>query len=366
MSFINYNLIPKEVRAEFYEEYIGLTPISTFMGSSQSSIIQILEINKGSGLTKTIPFKREIDYKNPVIGFDQLAGAEQQLTVYDDTIDVKMRRFADVLNGIALQKQATPVNLYEMLRPTLLTATKRNLVKSIFDTACADAASGGLYNPATETPSIDRAIYAGVDEFPESINAGAAAMTAGATAAENGLSVDHIRQLKTWATQGGAAFENENKLRPYELKTREGFPEEMYVYLMDPGSYASLVRDPDWSAYFSNGQVRTSDQPSGIYGGRFRGRIEDVMIYECPELGLYRNTSAEDITMAHNLFLGAQAFGLAWGQRPWFEMEMRDFNFNAAMAVCEIRGQKVWTFPSFQNNGTRVEHGLIHSFVRIS
>jgi hypothetical protein len=99
-----------------------------------------------------------------------------------------------------------------------------------------------------------------------------------------------------------------------------------------------------------------------LSGARYRGTIEGVMIYECPELARYRVTNTQ--TAAWNLFLGAQAFGLCWSKRPWFEMEQRDFNLNVAMAACEIRGQKAMMFPSFQNTANLVERGIIHSFVR--
>lgn len=367
MSFINLNLIPKEIRSKYFEEYIATTPLSIFMGDSPSNIIQTLDMPKGSGLTLTVALSGELDYTKPVIGFDQLSGNEQTLKANGDTITANLIRFADVLPGIQLQAQASPIDFYNMLKNKLQRANQKYLIKSIFDTACGSIALGGLYNVATSTPSIDRGAYAGITnpgQYPANINDGVGAM-AGADYEHNGLSVEHLRLLKTMATQGGIVFERENKITPYELRTRKGFPEETYVYLMDPASYNSLVKDPVWNTYFSNGSLRSADQPSGIMGSRFRGMAEGILVYECPELAQYRVTSNGKIA-SWNLFCGGQAFGLAWAERPWFEMDKRDYGVIAAMAVSEIRGQKTWAFPGKQNPNVLIERGLIHSFTQIA
>ena len=239
----------------------------------------------------------------------------------------------------------------------------------MLNAACAPTASGGLYNVAASIPSYDRAIFAGLSPargaWYANINAGVAAQNGGATAATNGLSVAHLRLLKTYAIRGGASLEMESRIKPIQLKDKRGFPEELYIYLMDTPSYISLANDPGWTQFVYRGVVQNDNQPEGISGARYRGMVEGVMIYECPELNRYAITSG-GFTSSWNLFLGAQAFGLCWAMRPWFEMESRDFNLNAAMAVCEIRGQKAFVFPSFQNTAVNVERGIIHSFVRTS
>jgi hypothetical protein len=264
-------------------------------------------------------------------------------------------------------RKATPLDVYGTLRPLLLNAQRRNLVLSLLNAACGTPAVGGLYTPSATIPSYDRAIFAGLSPargaWYATINAGVAAQNGGATAATNGLSVAHLRLLKTYAIRGGASLEVESRIKPVQLKDKRGFPEELYIYLMDTPSYISLANDSNWTQFVYRGVVQNDNQPEGISGARYRGMVEGVMIYECPELNRYAITSG-GFTSSWNLFLGAQAFGLCWAQRPWFEMEARDFNLKAAMAVCEIRGQKAFLFPSFQNTAVNVERGIIHSFVR--
>ncbi len=351
-------LIPFKIRQQYFEEYLGLTPLTVFMGTSASDAIQVFETGNGEGLSYRVPFRKDLNYETPVIGYNQAAGAEQQIQVFEDEIKLNLLRFVDVLMGVPLTKKYTPIDIYEMMRPLLINAQKRNLVKSIFD-----AATTGLYNSASggNGPGENRVIY-GTKAHNASIYTAVGTMNGAATHAGDGLSVQHLRDLKSLAINGGTTYEAEAKIKPIELKSKRGFPEETYVYLMDPASYKSLAGDPAWSDFVYRGVIQSADQPEGLSGARYRGTVEGVMVYECPELARYRVTNTQ--TAAWNLFLGAQAFGLAWAQRPWFEMEQRDFNLNVAMAACEIRGQKAMMFPSFQNTANLVERGIIHSFVR--
>lgn len=367
------NLIPVEIRSRYFEEYLGLTPFTAFMGSSPEDAIQIFETNNGDGLSYRVSFRKDLNYQSPIIGFDQAAGGEQPVQIFEDEISLQLRRFVDVLMGVPIVRKATPIDVYGTLRPLLLNAQRRNLVLSLLNAACGSPAVGGLYNSALaggNGPTVDRVIYAAAGGgSPASYNAviNTAVNNMGAVgAAGSGLSVAHLRALKTYAIRGGSTLERESRIKPIQLKDKRGFPEELYIYLMDTASYISLASDPSWTQFVYRGVVQNDNQPEGISGARYRGMAEGVMVYECPELSRYAVTSTggNNITSSWNLFLGAQAFGLCWAMRPWFEMESRDFNLNAAMAVCEIRGQKAFMFPSFQNTAINVERGILHSFVR--
>ena len=365
------DLINAKIKEEYYSEYVSTTPLSGFMGGQPSDVIQTFDMKSGQGLSYRLSLKKDMDYENPIFDFDQAAGSEQQITIFEDEIKLGKRRFANILDGEDLVKAATPLDIYGCLRPSLISVNKRNLVKSIFDAACAPSTrekDPGLYNSAENGngPRADRVIYAGnggEGDYQDSIFEGVGEMGA-ATYEESGMSVAHIRKLKSLATNGGVNFEAEAKIMPYELRSRNGFAEERYVLFLNPNSYASLVSDPDWKNFMYRGTIQNNDQPEGLSGSRYRGMIEGVLIYECPELIRYQVSSGLK-NAAWNLFAGAQAFGLCFAQRPWFSIEHRDFGSIVAMAVTEIRGQKVITFPSFQNPLVRVERGLIHSFTRV-
>ena len=355
-------LIAEKIAAKYFPEYLGQTPLSVFMGTTPSQAIQVLEMHSGEGMSYRVALRKELAYKNPVKGFNQLAGSEQTITLYEDTINLELIRFADTVPGVPLVKQMTPQQVLEAGPPLLMNASKQYLVKSILD-----AATLHLYNPKQggNGPLKDRGVFAGVP-YKNSIYAGVKAMT-GATYDKSGLSVRHLRKLKGLAISGGTSFEGEAKLQPVILSTKKGFPEEMYIYLMDTESYISLSQDPEWKDFVYRGVIQGNDQPEGLSGARYRGMVDGIMVYECPELSQYRiriPDGGKQIS-TWNLFLGAQAFAVCWGKRPWFEEESRDFNLNKAVAVCEIRGQKALQFPSFQNPDQLIERGIIHSFTQI-
>lgn len=358
VSFSN-DLVPFKVRSQYFEEYLGLTPLTVFMGTSPNDAIQLFEMQNGDGMSFRVGFRKELDYSSPIIGFNQAAGSEQQVQIYSDEIKLDLLRFADSMMGVPFVKKLTPVDVFEALRPLLMNAQQRYLIQSILASATT-----GLYAPATQGPIQGRVVY-GAGAYNEVITTAVAAMGA-ATPAADGCSVAHLRKLKSIAIQGGETYEAESRIKPITIRSKRGFPEEVYVYLMDPNSYVSLSADPAWNQFMYRGVIQGDDQPEGISGARYRGMVEGILVYECPELSKYRHTAAGAKIAAWNLFLGAQAIGLCWARRPWFEMESRDFNLNQAMAVCEIRGQKAFTYTSFANPAKLAERGIIHSFVRIA
>lgn len=375
-------LIPVEIEDQYFSEYIGLSPLSKFFGYSNAkgdspgSVIIVSEMMAGHGDRKRVSFKRSIGFENPKKGYDQLRGSEKQVVTVEDEVLIEQLRDAVILYGVDFVKQITPIDVFNQQKPSLLEANQRLLIKNVLDVATRGDANlpGPYYNVDETKPSYDRIIVAGYAPNRATYNGLAGLTTAlnnfgAATYNASGLSINMIRQLKSYAVNGGALDElnPEPKLRPTGLKTKEGFPEEKYVMFIDPMAYTSLANDPDWKQFAFQGMVRAATQAEFISGARFRGEVEGVMIYEFPELGNYRTVSQdEDKMAAWNLFMGAQAFSLVWGSRIKFNTEWIDYNQNFGLAYSEIRGQKALMFPSDQVAGTQVEHGIIHAFTRIA
>jgi hypothetical protein len=368
-------LIPFDIRAEYFSEYLGSTQLSDFMGSSNANIIRVFEMT-GSGDSMRIPFERDIAYANPTTGYDQLLGSEQKVKTVYDSVSVMPYRWADGIQAVKFAEQLTPIKLFEQLRPQLMRANKKFLVESILGAATSGNAvhKGPYYLSATTKPSYDRIIvgsatptratylgYAGLTTALNGLN--------GLTYDTGGLSVDVIRKTKSYAVNGGAMdiINPEPHITPTEILTKKGFANDKFVLLIDPLSYNSLCKDPQWAQLLYQGMTRGDNQPESISGARFRGEVEGVMIYECPELGHYRTTSqAGGKVAAWNLFMGAQAFALVWAERPWFAEEKQDYQWNVSMAVAEIRGQKALMYPSDVIPANEVEHGIIHLFTQVA
>lgn len=365
---LDQSLIPVEVRAKYYEEVLLTTDFTPFMGEQPSSAIQVAYKKMGTGSTLAVPFSKEIDYKNPIKGnFAQISGKGQILQFYEDTITVGLQSFVDGIQGIQFLNLDTPVDVFDAMKPKLQIAHRRNIIYSLLQSATI-----GNYTNFANGPVADRVVYAAPSNAPiynANIQTALDAMAANTSAYNSsGLSVAHIRKLRDMAIYGGTSFEHEKRISPIMLSTMKGGWVPTYIYLMDTPSYRSLVQDTLWSGYFTRGTIEsTVNQPSGLKGAFFKGLIDNVEIYECPELGNFQQASAVNAsTFSWNLFMGAQAFFLLWGEQPWFSLEYRNHRTVAEMAMMEIRGQKPLMFPSFNNNQITVENGIIHSFINIT
>lgn len=352
--------IPIEVRKQFFKEVLLETNLTPFMGNKEESIIQLVRKPNGSGPTETFNFSREIDYKNPIRGYDQISGKGQNLKFYSDTLSVDFQALPAKLTGLQITEMNTPLPVFEQLRPKLLTASKRNLVYSILN-----AATFANYPDLTAGPVAERVLYGSGDAYNASILTAVAAM-AGTAYNQSGASVAGIKKMRNIAVTGGLTFQAEKRISPYMYKTKNNSPSPYYCYFMDTESFNSLEADPTWTAQYARGVIEMENQPSLFNGAYFKGQIGNILIYEMPELGDFRVTSGGN-TAAWNLFVGAQALGVVWHRDPWFGEEFSNMRTVVEMAVMEMRGQKALKFPSFKPNNEAVviENGIIHNLVQI-
>jgi len=181
-------LIPREVRAQYFEEVLLQSPLSVFMGDSPESVIQVLYKKNGTGGTTTFAFSRELDYKTEITGYGQISGTGQDLKFYEDEITVTQRARSDKLQGIQLTQLSTPIDIYNALKPKLLTAHKRNITYSLLKSATFDS-YGSNYAAG---PVVDRVQYGTDATLGANWNASmitAANALAGNTYTNGGLSV---------------------------------------------------------------------------------------------------------------------------------------------------------------------------------
>lgn len=366
------NLIPQEVRNKYFLEVLMQTNLNMFMGSQETSMIQIVRKDKGSGLTSTFALAKDIDYKLEGSGYDQISGKGQELKFYEDTINIDLRWHVDKLQGTQLVGLTTPIDVYGRLKPALVRAHTQKLVYAILNSGTFGSyAANFALGPVT-----DRIQY-GNDATGAKYNASMITATGAlgaATPAADGLSVQGITNLRNMAVNGGITYGANKKLTPYMLKSREGAPDPYWVYMISTASYQSLQADDAWKNYVYRGTIESQNQPSRIKGSFFKGQIENVLIYECPELGDFKLGAAQGFdggagkSFAWNLFCGAQAFGVMWHGSPWFAQEITNMGTCIEMARLEFRGEKSIKFPSYNaaDNGVSIENGIIHHIVRLT
>lgn len=363
----------REILKKFFKEYIAWTPLSAFMGDSEESPIVLRDLETGKGDLVTFSLMRELELGNEVGEFERASGKEQNLRFYQQTIPTKYSREPVGLNSPDIVKQRTPLSIFEQYRPSLLRLLRQKLVYELMDSMTWD-----LYDPATQIPSIHRSLFGTWGGRNAEKNIAAACDEASGTTnlanfannpyTLNGMSASHIYQLGRIAKMGGSSgYKTENLIRPANLKTVRGFPEEQYILLIDPMTYDSLRQDPDWIKYHVSARNLGDDMPNGLNGARFRGIYEGVLVYEANELSKYRikSSTAAKGTWAWNILLGASSVGLVWSMKPMFTEEWKDYKDIYGLCSKEYRGQAAFKFPSKLDTSKLVEHGIVHSFTRI-
>lgn len=389
---ISQGLFPFKVNAEFFKEWIQITPFWNMMGTEMNRPIVRHQMKQGEGWQYRVAKMNALDYTKPVLNFDQVSGAGQYQSVDYDSINCQAISFPVPIKGRELLALGTPISLPESVRPQLIQVCQRAFNKNLLDSAMFNYLSvtdpQGGYNPATQIPSFDRAVMSGVTPTRATWNGyhGATtawnAMNTGITFAQNGLSAKHLLNLKAMAVRGGNSNgqvlvngDIENAIQPAYMKTKGGWALNEYIYLCNTESYTQLLQDPMYyQATTTRGTVVSSDQPEAISGADYHGKYSGIHIYEVKDLSRYISLSQDGTkSIGWELFIGAGAWSVGWHKEPWIVMKDDVINMTQEYASHEIRGQKALKFPAKQATTVGniaytpgIEQGIIHSFVRIA
>ncbi len=385
-------LFPFKVNAEFFKEWVQLTPLWNLMGSEMTRPIVRHQMKAGEGLQYRVAKLNALDFTKPVLNFDQVSGAGQYQSVDYDSITTQAISFPVPIKGLELLTLGTPISLPDSVRPQLVEACAQYFNKNLLDAAMFNYLSltdpAGGYNPATEMPSYDRVVLAGINPVRATYNAYAGITTAwngftgGITYATNGLSAKHLLNLKAMAVRGGnpngqvlVKGKIEDAVRPAFMKTKGGWPLNEYIYLCNTESYTCLLQDPMYyGSTVNRGVIVNADQPESINGADYKGKYEGIHIYECKDMANYISLSQNGTySVGWELFIGAAAWSAGWDKEPWIVMKDDVINMAREYASHEVRGQKTLIFPARQATTVAniakvpgIEQGIIHSFVRLA
>jgi hypothetical protein len=78
---INQNLFPFKVSSEVFKEWVQITPLFNLMGNEPTRPIVRKKLGQREGLQYRMGKLQALDYKNPVVNFDQRRGNAQQQKV---------------------------------------------------------------------------------------------------------------------------------------------------------------------------------------------------------------------------------------------------------------------------------------------
>ena len=150
------------------------------------------------------------------------------------------------------------------------------------------------------------------------------------------------------------------RIRPMNVKVGMNY-EQWFICILHPYAVRDLV---DNDAAYRNAQLLlppNGNRESSLFtGNAFRGSYDGVLIYEYDRINLVSST----IQVAHNLFLGAQAGVVAWGQMPKFNEQEQDLGHTVTYEVHEIRKVEkvVYGRAAVDASITDEDNGMIHYF----
>lgn len=356
------DLATKNVLPDFYSEYVNGNDLSPWMGGADYPI-HVKDVEYGTGELVYFAMLDAADPDLAAIDMQQAKGTGQRQVIHADEVRIHQIRQVLGLDGPRILKLRTPIDLFNALKPQLLTAVQQRYRNDLLDAA--------RYAPSTadgSSPSIHRSLFGNVTNAKKDGNWNTKMNTAlGACGDVDGITVDHIIQLRERAMNGGAFTQasTEKKIRPSKILMKNAMKEERFVLLLTTRAFGTLTKDAKWQQYGPmRGVIESDMQPSIISGSRFRGMIDGVLIYEMPELerNTYKGRGAGGRDILHSIFMGAQAWGVCHAGISDFASEYDDFGNTFELCHILQRGLKMLKFESVNNAGTFIENGMIHSF----
>lgn len=391
---INESLFPFEVVSKVFKEWVQVTPLYNLIGNEPNRPIVRKQLSKGEGLQYRMGKLQALDYKHPIVNFDQRRGNAQQQEVDYDAVNVDFKSFLVQIKGYDILNYGTPIDLPPYARQQLVEAFSRCLNYDLFNAMTSTAypalttGSALAGNVAGNYPSYDRVVmpiangtlatrtnYHANGTFPALV--GAMTTSAATTHETSGLSAKHLETLKQYAERGNAAdiaVNTENAIRPAYVKSKAGWPMNKYIYLAHPQTLTSLFADPLFAnSTFNRGTVIDQENtPQTLNGADYVGEYRGIAIYSCRDLYQYAITSQDgNKQAAWNIFMGAGALSIGWAEEPQIGMENDQIERIQLYFGHEFRGQKMLRFASeyaatpeaLPGSNLYVEQGIIHSFV---
>jgi len=380
-------LFERKAIKPYVEEYVRTFPFSQFMGSAGKNIIRVQKLEKGQG--SSIQFRCQQMFKPTVAyGTQQLWGLGDKTVYATDSVSVDMFRFSHEFDSFSMDELSVDINLMPGAHASLkyqsmylnnlrilqqfgLCFTPQAQVIPNVELSYADLRDNIVACLLDDPTGISRQrVVFGFDKGLNAASVGAALDAAVLdNAAEDKLTVNHLRKLKMLAKMGSRTniANKENPLSPYMLKFLNGAEAPRYVYFGSPEAIFSLMLDPIWTAQATRGVVTDSMQPEFLNGGDFKGMIDGILVYEIEGLGDYTITK-NGVSYCYGVLLGADALGYAIYQIPTLVPEAVDYKSKRGIAHEEISGFKALKFPSKTDlaqrgvNPLKVENGIIHSF----
>lgn len=336
---VNNPLAQKAWSAKLFHEMIGQSYVGRFMGTGDSSLIQIkTETQKDAGDKITFGLRKNLS-AGGVVGDDTLEGNEEALVTYSDSVLIDQLRTA-VRSGGKMSEQRVPFSVREEARMGLQDWWTERIETCVANQLAGNTDQADLRytgNNATIAPATGR-ILVGNGEGTE------ASLSATTTHAIKLTDLDRaVAQAKEPSTAGA------NRIRPVRVDGKE-----MFVCFLHPYAVYQLRRDASTAGNFFDVQKaalqggKISDNPI-FTGASFI--YNNVIVHEWNYLPNVANTVASYTSYRRGVFCGAQALVAAFGQgggsnKMSWEEELFDYSNQLGVSAGMIFGFKKSRFNS--------------------
>jgi N4-gp56 family major capsid protein len=336
---VNHPLAVKAWSAKLFHEAIGQSYVGRFMGTSDSSLIQIkTETQKDAGDKVTFGLRKNLTAAG-IQGDDTLEGNEEALQTYSDSVLIDQLRTA-VRSAGKMSEQRVPFSVREEARMGL-----QDWWTERIETSAANQLAGNsdqtdtryTGNNTAVAPSSGRLIVGGGESTEASLSA----------------TTTHAIKLadldKAVAIAKEPSTSGHNRIRPIRVDGKE-----MWVCFLHPYQVYQLRRDASTAGNFYDVQKaalqggKISDNPI-FTGASFV--YNNVIVHEWNYLPNVASSVASSTSYRRGVFCGAQAMVAAFGQgggknKMSWEEELFDYGNQLGVAAGMIFGFKKSRFNS--------------------
>lgn len=351
-SVIPADLNTKTILQKTFTELLRGNEYAPFMSKDANGVIQVeIDTRKGSGTNIAFSLLAAQDPTTGfVLGDNVQEGQEEALTYYSDKVEIDDVRRAIKVGREKYDNLKTPMELQGVIKPQLMDVFAEKLAIDI--TAAADV---------TALPNRTRVLFGATDA---NYAADLALSLANVDVATDTMSVEMIKKAVQKAKDQPAASNGvkTRRVRPFKMSSdKMGAQVNNFLCFMDGSVANDLTSSADWK------DLRAADRNNELSkhfftGSEYLGTVHGVMCFEIDRFaGIVKTgagTSGNDVH--HSILVGAQAFGLGYGQTGKFnESDNTDYGFNVGINYHQIYGLKMLSFDS-------VEQGVIHIFSAVS
>ena len=351
-SVVPADLNTKKIKSLSFKQVLRGNEFAPFMGKDANGVIQVdVDTSKGSGTNLAYSLLAAQDADSGfILGDNTLTGNEEALTYYSDKVEID-----DVRRGIKVGRQkysnlATPMKLQEEIKPQLMDVFAEKLGNDIVTSAVV-----------TATPNRTRVLFGASDS---NYDATLATALANIDTAADTMTVDMLKIAvnKAKDVASASAGVKSRRIRPFKAEAdKMGAQINNFLCFMDAEVASDLTSSDEWK------DLRAADRNNELSkhfftGSEYLGTVHGVMCFEVNRMvnNVKSGAGAASADVHHSILVGAQAFGLAYGETGTFaEGDETDFGMNVSIGYHQIYGVKMLSFNS-------VEQGVVHIFSAVS